>query len=115
MREKGAGMTRWIAEWSVKWEGEGNIEQEEGGRVRGEGGVVSQWSRQPPLRGKVGMGLWRGWRWDLSREVRAGCHVPVVVVDWKSPPQRVRCCGWSSARRRPHAATSAYRRVSWGV
>ena len=72
MREKGAGMTRWIAEWSVKWEGEGNIEQEEGGRVRGEGGVVSQWSRQPPLRGKVGMGLWRGWRWDLSREVRAG-------------------------------------------
>ena len=107
MREKGAGMTRWTAEWSVKWEGEENIEQEEGGRVIDEGGVVSQWSRQPVLRGKVGMGSCRGRRWDLSREVRAGCPVPVVVVDWKSPPQRVRWCGWSSARRRPQAATSA--------
>jgi hypothetical protein len=48
MREKGAGITRWIAEWSVKFEGEGKTEQEDGGRTGGDGDVVSQWSRQPP-------------------------------------------------------------------
>ena len=76
MREKGAWISRWTSEWSVKCEGGGKTEQEDGGRTRGEGVMVSQWSRHPPLRGKVGMGLCRGWRCDSSSEVKAGLPVP---------------------------------------
>ena len=56
IREEGAGITRCIAEWSEKCEGEVKVEHAGGLRLRGEGGGVSQWSRQPPLRGKVGRG-----------------------------------------------------------
>jgi cellulase/cellobiase CelA1 len=56
MTEEEAGMTRWTAEHSVKCEGEWETEMADGVGVRVEGGVESQWSMQPPLRGKIGIG-----------------------------------------------------------
>jgi hypothetical protein len=57
MCEKVAGITRWTAEWSVKCKGEGKTDIAHGLGVRVQGGVESQWSQQPPLRGKVGKGV----------------------------------------------------------
>jgi hypothetical protein len=48
-----AGMNSWTAEWSVKWDGVGKVAAVVGEKARGEGRIVSHWSRQEPLRGKV--------------------------------------------------------------
>jgi hypothetical protein len=63
MREEVAGISRWTAEWSVKWDGVEKVETANGERGV-EVGMESQWSWQEPQSRNVKIEGWGGRRSD---------------------------------------------------